>query len=229
MKNLKDRRRLQLIIVLLTIAVNYWIWRIIFLDPLLAIILSLLTLFLYLIFLNINLTLWIGVLLFVFASFLNLKSGLDVNLRSDNRGEIKLNERHFYYSEYLGKLYENKVSTYIYNLLPTLYKFEKNVFSSLDLNLYFFASHPRERVGIEEFKKYPYLFTPFFLIGYVFLIIKKTKIVLIYLVTAALINGFISPNYKLGPVLFFPLINMFIAFGIVIAFSKVAKFLKLQI
>ena len=39
----------------------------------------------------------------------------------------------------------------------------KNVSETVDLNLYFFANHPRERVGYNEFEKFPYIFIPAFL------------------------------------------------------------------
>src|SRR3989344_3878596 len=32
-----------------------------------------------------------------------------------------------------------------------------NLFENLDPNLYFFANNPRQRVGIKEFEKFPYL------------------------------------------------------------------------
>lgn len=223
MKDLKDKINLQLLTLLLTIAVSYWFWRLIFFDLLIAVTLFLLTIFLHrYIFYKSNLK--IVILLFVIASVLTLQSGFDTSFKSANK-EIKLNERHKYYYEYFGKLYANRIGTYVYNnILPIWNKFEKNAFSPLDLNLYFFNSHPRERAGVEEFKKYSFLFIPFFLLGLVSLITKRTKAILVYLGAAALTSGFIASNYRLGPVLFFPLMNLFIAYGAIIVFSKISMF-----
>lgn len=219
------------LIVSLTVLLNYWIWRILAADLLLAVVLLLLTVSLYRLLLNRNSMLWTTILLFAFASVLAVNSGLDRNLWAlSYTEEIKLNQRHFHYAADLGGIYQNKLSVYIYNnIAPFSHQLESNIFSTLDLNLYFFASHPRERSGIEEFNKYPSLFLPFFIIGSLFLGAKRPKIILGYLGIASLVSGFISPSYRLGPVLFLPLINSIIAFGVTVALAKVTNIFKSKI
>src|SRR3989344_1788087 len=79
-----------------------------------------------------------------------------------------------------------------------------NLSEAVDPNLYFFANHPRERVGTQEFEKFPYLLFPFFALGY-FLIIEKSKQLL---VTSFIIPVFflslIGHDSKIGPFLLFP-------------------------
>ncbi len=44
-------------------------------------------------------------------------------------------------------------------------RIKESFFELLDPNLYFFGSHPRERVGADEFEKLPLLFLPFLALG----------------------------------------------------------------
>ena len=95
-----------------------------------------------------------------------------------------INERRSYYSRrFIGQFLENK-PLYIFS------KWQKNVFESLDINNYFFASHPRERLGISEYKKFPFIYLPVFLFG-LFQIIKK-KHAFLFL-------------YPVGSILFIPI------------------------
>ncbi len=66
--------------------------------------------------------------------------------------------RSFYPEVFLGRLFENKVVFYLNQL-------QQNFFESLDISRYFFASHPRERVGVHEFAIFPFWLLPFFIWG----------------------------------------------------------------
>ncbi len=46
-----------------------------------------------------------------------------------------------------------------------LEKFLTNAYQYLDWNYYFFATHPRERVGVAEIEKLPWWLLPFFVLG----------------------------------------------------------------
>jgi hypothetical protein len=82
------------------------------------------------------------------------------SLQNLGQFEIQLlqTRRSFYSSAFLGRLFENKV-TYSVN------RVSQNVFELLDINRYFFASHPRERVGIKEFSLFNFFLLPFFIFG----------------------------------------------------------------
>ena len=215
MNILRVNRNLSNFIFLLAVALNFWIWRIFTNDLVLAIVLILLSVSLYML-LSKGLFLKLTILLFIIASILTIKSGFDKDLLVTTYDEEnKLNDRHPYYAVELGNLYLNRFGTFINKKIsPLFYQYETNFFSSLDLNLYFFASHPRERLGVEEFKKYNFLFLPVFLVGTFFIVQKKPKIVLIYLLAAGFVSGVISQNYRLGPVLLFPFFTTLIAFGL---------------
>lgn len=133
----------------------------------------------------------------------------------------QINKRHEFYASGLGKIYTNRFSlTYFKEYNLPLYKLQRNFFANLDPNLYFFASHPRERLGIEEFKKYSLIFLPFFLIGILYCIYVKLSKILIYFVAISLLSSIVSPKYNLGPILFFPFINLTITIGILLSLKR---------
>ena len=91
------------------------------------------------------------------------------------------NRRHEFYANSLGKIYTNRLSlAYFKEYNLPLYKLQRNFFGNLDFNLYFFNSHPRERIGIEEFNKYLPIFLPFFLVGFLYSIYRPLHNFIIY-------------------------------------------------
>lgn len=75
------------------------------------------------------------------------------------------------------RLQDLRLSAYPPTRLPVAYwleakpvfvaaaRLQANFFEAMDINLYFFASHPSERVGVKEFEKFPYILLPAFIIG----------------------------------------------------------------
>lgn len=196
---------------------NLWIWRIFKDNFIVAILLVILSFLLFkLIIAKVQkaqlLTL---ILIFTTISLLTLRVGFDKNIFIiSSREQLQQDMRHGFYAVELGQLFTNKVSLHFYKYFSgSIRKLERNLFSNLDPNLYFFASHPRER-GTGEFEKYPWILLPLFIVG-LFLIIQYYLKMGIYFIWAALISMFISPAYSLGPVLFFPLINVVIALGLI--------------
>lgn len=164
------------------------------------------------------------VVLFLIIALLVLVKGFDKEIWITSPVEIAPQlKRHNFYAEAFGQLYRNRIGIYYYkNISPPLFKIQRNLFSNMDINLYFFASHPRERGGLIEFEKYPYIFLPIFLYG-VSVVIKQRKFILgFYLIAAILISSFISSNYLLGPILFFPLMNVILIVG----FISLLKFIR---
>lgn len=85
------------------------------------------------------------------------------------------------------------------------YRAKQNFFELVDSNLYFFANHPRERVGVEEFEKLPYIFLPFFIAGLLVQANKKNWWhYLCFLILPVLILTFWGNVSALGPFLLFP-------------------------
>lgn len=94
------------------------------------------------------------------------------------------------------------------------YKFEQNLLRTMDLNLYFFGSHPRERSGIREFEKFSFLFLPFFVIG----LLKLAKFSPWQLGISSLIPllglAIIGQDNPIGPFSLLPFLSVAIAVGV---------------
>lgn len=112
-------------------------------------------------------------------------------------------------------------------------RISQNLFENLDLNLYFFANHPRQRVGIKEFEKFPYVLLPVFLIGFFGLL--SQKYLLFWLVSfflPLLVLSFVGNQNSLGPFSLFPFFSIVIFRGlekIKLNFWKVTIFLLVLI
>lgn len=150
--------------------------------------------------------------------FVAVKDAFDESIFRNSALDIQqLNKRHEFYASGLGKLYKNRfVLTYFKDYNFPISKLKRNFFANFDPNLYFFASHPRERLGVEEFEKYPLIFLPFFLIGVLYSIYILSPNLFIYSISILLISSIISSKYNLGPVLFFPLISYMITIGFIL-------------
>lgn len=220
-----------LLLFFLVLVLNYWTWDLLKQDLFLAVILFIITGSLFLLtFFKVNfwqrITLVVLLLSFCLGSLSLLKSNFDESLKGKNPTEINIAlSRHGYFAEGLGGLFTNKFSLQYYSkLYYPITNYSRNISYSIDPNLYFLMSHPREKSGIDEFDKYAPFLLPFFIIGLLSycLSLDKYKILNIYLVTAILLTGFITPHYKLGPVLLFPFINLIIILGTL----KILNFIK---
>ena len=212
------------LLILATIFGNFWIWRVLKENIIVGIFLVILSLLLFNQVTKVQKKQLVAlVIVFTILSIFILKSSFDQNIFITSAEEQSLqNTRHRFYAAELGPLFTNKLSLHFYKDVSwSINKLERNLFNNLDINLYFFGSHPRERAGIGEFDKYPWILLPFFLVG-LFLEIKNRYIVIaIYLIAASLISMFSSLLYPLGPVLFFPLINAVIAHGLIYCFRQI--------
>ena len=88
-----------------------------------------------------------------------------------------------------------------------------NFSEAVDPNLYFFANHPRERVGIKEFEKFPYIFLPAFLIGFLILAQKKKKVFFFSFLLPLTVLTLKGSDNPLGPFTLFPAVSVAIATG----------------
>jgi hypothetical protein len=110
-------------------------------------------------------------------------------------------------------------------------RIEKNFSQVVDPNLYFFANHPRERVGIKEFEKFPYIFIPFFLVGIFSLIknrstgfLKISKLILIASLTLPIILiSLIGHKNPFGSFTLFPFLTIAISFGVERIYQEISK------
>lgn len=222
---MKLPKKILIFLSVLIIFINPWWWVIVQKDLLIGIlvfILSIITPFFYngskfvLFFLILN-------ILLISTIF---RQALDESIFRLSPQEIQQqNKRHEFYAHNLGKVYKNRISlSYFKNYNYPLYKVERNFFANLDPNLYFFASHPRERVEVNEFEKYMFVFLPFFVIGLTFLIYSLRLKIISYLISILFLSAFISSSYKLGPILLFPIINFMIVVGLLLSFKFALKY-----
>lgn len=106
-----------------------------------------------------------------------------------------------------GRYMENEL-TYI------AYKLEQNLFRSIDMNLYFFGGHPRERSGVREFEKFPFLFLPFFIFGLIRIIELRLWALILAFLVPILELVIIGQNNLLGPFSLFPFFSVTMAVGV---------------
>ncbi len=158
----------------------------------------------------------------------SIRESFDENILRNSALNIQqYNKRHEFYANDLNKIYTNRyILTFFKEYNLPLLKLESNFFANLDPNLYFFASHPRERLGVEEFEKYSPIFLPFFLIGFFYIIRIPLSKFLTYLTDSALISTVFSPAYNLGPILFFPIMNFIITVGVILSWKGILKYLR---
>jgi hypothetical protein len=101
-----------------------------------------------------------------------------------NEEVLMINQRRsFYKNSFIAKSLENKA-----NFVLTKYK--KNLFQVLDPNYYFFASHPRERAGVNEIKKFPWVSLFLFLPGVYLLVKNKESLILFFSLSLVFLISF---------------------------------------
>lgn len=200
---------LSAILLILIISLsNFWIYRIyehnFFLGELLIIEAALLSM----VALNQKgkiVTILIFVILFILGFFL-LKNNFDKNIFSVSTIEsIQIEERKMFYGTELGKFYGNRIGiVYFHNLRGIFGKINDNLFTSLDLSLYF-ETYP---------EKYPLFFAPLFIIGFLSFLLNIRTVIVIYILIAIGISSFVTIDSKLGPITMFPFISLCIAIGL---------------
>ena len=87
------------------------------------------------------------------------------------------------------------------------YRFRNNLGEVLDFNYYFFANHPRERVGVTEYEKFSPILFPILLVG-LYLSIKTGKHLGFYLLFIFVLSTSATtyPTEPVGFALVFPFI-----------------------
>lgn len=206
--------------VLMICLFNLWIYQIyrfnFFFGELLVIETFLLFLSLYIKNRIIPILIWI---IFLVFSFFLLINHFDKNAFSISTVEsIRIEERKQFYANDMGKIYRNRIGILYFDTLR-LYsnKISNNFFSALDLGLYFSPN------SLIENEKYPLFLAPFFVIGFLVLLVTVNKTIpIVYFLLALFQNSFINLDSKLGPLLMFPFISLCIALGS-IRFIKIVK------
>ncbi|OGM27130.1 hypothetical protein A2962_03440 [Candidatus Woesebacteria bacterium RIFCSPLOWO2_01_FULL_39_61] len=101
------------------------------------------------------------------------------------------------------------------------FRLSKNFSEVIDPNLYFFANHPRERVGIKEIEKFSFMLLPVFIYGALKISEKKDKWLWIISFAVPLAATSVIGNYNsLGPVSLYPFFVVTLTRGLTEAFFK---------
>lgn len=193
---------------LISFVLSFWAWRILKYDTF-VFFLSLISTVLFFLILRSQATkVAIKVIFLIIlagVTLLIIPKHLDKSLWENSSLDImQINTRRSYYPPRMGAIFQNKIS-------QSLIKYESNLLTLVDINFYFFGSHPRERAGVIEFEKYFPLFLPFLILG-LFQVIKK-KFSLICVLVVLILSALIDSNYILGPVVIFPIFTAVLATG----------------
>lgn len=208
----------KLIPLIFVLIFNLWIWKIFSFSFLIGTLTVLASLSLYLsLQTNKKKYLYILILLFVFLLFFQYKTSSKNSLTFLNDNE-KLQQqirlRGYPPSRIpIANWLENRKETLIF------YKLEANISEVVDPNLYFFANHPRERVGVVEYEKFAYILIPFFILG-LFSIKKKNIKTLLISISPFVLISVIGNSNPVGPFSLFPFLSSFTGIGLIPVFSK---------
>lgn len=220
LQTIKPLAKNELILLSLILFGNFWIWRIIPLNFLVGVVVILLTYALYFSFKQ-SRYLPIFILLFTFAVFFQvLTTEIKSLILRDNDEQrvhqMRLKEYQPTYFKIGSKVIwipdkywlEQRDELFVFNRLAN------NFFENLDINLYFFGNHPRERLGISEFEKIPYTYLAFFIIGFFSCLKQRNgRLLLIFTLPLLLYSGIGNVN-KLGPFLMLPFFALTIEQGL---------------
>lgn len=160
----------------------------------------------YLLFLS-----FLGILLLSFIQFKYTKAQ---DLTSFSNDQIRVRDMRLreypIYRLPIGYWLEQRKESVAY------FRLKSNLAESLDTNLYFFANHPRSRVGVNEFEKFHYLFLPFFVLGIFSEIQKRKFLEFIFLFfIPVLVLTILGNRSEFGPILLFPFFAINIYYGVV--------------
>lgn len=230
-----------MIVFLLVFLLSSWSWEIFSRNLPLFLLLFLTSLFCYLSLTKPKkLYSYVFLLLLVLVLFFQYQTTAKSNIITLSPIEqYQLETRRDYYPSQLARIEENKQSLRSYDLKQSLisrglenkasylfYKLQQNFFRNVDLNLFFFGNHPRERVGVREFEKFSFLFLPFFFIGLITTIKKFNPYILIGLMLSIIELSIIGQQNYLGPFVLMPFFISIISLGISNTFSKLMRFKK---
>lgn len=192
---------------------NLWIWKILTFNIFLALLVATTSIALYLLVQrkSVRLTMLFSIL-FLILLFFQLRTTLVQNLTYLDNDQQRLQQERLrqYPPQFLriGYWFEGR------NESIAFFRVRENFFEVLDPNLYFFANHPRQRVGVKEFEKFPYLLLPLFIYGIFKLSRRKTnKFFYSSFFLSVFLISFIGNNNPLSSFSLFPFFTVSIFRG----------------
>ena len=214
------------------LSINPWIWRIFLFKPLLGVILAFFSLILYKSFFTTRrkyfLLLAIIFPILLFGQWkLTPKMSL-TQLSNDDRRVVDMRLREYppVYIKLGSKVVFIPAAHWLEQRKESiaLYRIGENLFEALDINQYFFATHPRERVGVKEFEKLPYILLLPFIFGVIRLNTGKNyRYFLLLLIISFFLLALIGSKGSLGPFILLPFIIFPIAIGLDVIYQRVKE------
>lgn len=215
----------------LTIVSSLWIWKILLVKPFLALLMIIGTILLYRFSKDKpvkNLLVYFILAILIFFQYGYTEKASLINLSNDQIRvrDMRLNEYppvHFSIGSKtlwlpVAHLFEGRKESI------ALGRIQNNFFQSLDPNQYFFAGHPKERVGISEFEKFPYILLPFFVIGLVEAVRKKkNQFLFLAFIVPLIFYSFVGHKSLFGEFLFFPFLVICITKGLKAVFKNIRR------
>ncbi len=186
------------------ISINLWSYRILSLNPLVLVLLTLVTWLLVMPMRRFRLILML--LLFSFLIYLQISTTNSISILTTTIEEqqiqrMRLNEYPPIERLPIAHWMEGRRESVMIS------KMQKNLFEAIDLNLYFFGNYPRPRSGVPEFEKLSYALLPIFLIGLLnFGSIINRRLIIILIGLSLLLISIIGHKNDLGPFILLPFI-----------------------
>lgn len=212
----------RLLIVIIILFSNFWIWKIFSLNLIIFVLLVFQTFLLWFVTSHkFQKKAWI-ILVGIFAALLifqyqTTKIGSLIKLDNDEQRihDIRIglynSKVHFirllFYRLNLRDFFEGDLSRMSFRV-------QRNFFETIDPNVYFFAGHPRERVWANDFQKFPFILIIPFFIGVFNFITRKNYLVFILTFISVLLLSFIGHINELGPFILIPFFVLFITEGL---------------
>lgn len=200
---------------------NAWIWKIFHLNFFIFILLIFTSIFIYSLLAKKSNKISIKLLVvFILLIFLQYKNTEIVNLTNFTNDDIRVRDMRL-------AIYPFTRKTIAYWLeaspqMTAFYRISRNFSEISDINLYFFANHPRERVGYPEFGKFPFIFLPLFVLGLMLFVQEGiNKNLLFSFLIPIIFYSIFGSNSSLGPFMIFP--------GMVVCMAKGCNFLILKL
>lgn len=198
---------------------NFWIWRILFNSVPLGLLVLASSIFLYLSFKRSSKKYFFALLvLFSLLLIFQWKTTSKESLVELSNDEQRVQQMRL--KEYppirisIAHWFENREESIAF------FRILENFSETIDPNLYFFANHPRERVGINEFEKFPYIFLPLFFYGLVLSVAERRKLVLgMSFILPVVLISIIGHKNQLGPFSLFPFLAVSITHGLELLFQ----------
>jgi len=197
--------------LLFVLIMNLWIWKIFSFNILIGIFVILTSFSLY--YKKIGLSLLLIIILLFFQYKTSSKNSLTfLNDNEKLQQEVRL--RGYPPSNIpIANWLENRKESLVF------YKVEANFSEVVDPNLYFFANHPRERVGVVEYEKFAYILLPFFVLG--LLLLKKEDLpTLLLSLSPFILISIIGNSNPVGPFSLFPFLVTYISLGLAPVFAQ---------